>query len=137
MMRTAFALLLALALSACAGGSANSSANSSPRPGVTQGQSAQSGYRPPQGGGELSLSGTLGARTRDLIARLGPPRIDLAEGDARKLQFASSDCVLDIFLYPGSAGSAPVATYVEARERTRGAQTPSVECLRAIERQGG
>ncbi|HSJ77215.1 MAG TPA: hypothetical protein VK913_00650, partial [Erythrobacter sp.] len=46
------------------------------------------------------LQGVIGSPVAALTRRFGTPRIDLAEGDARKLQFAGRACVLDIFLYP-------------------------------------
>ncbi|PKP90329.1 MAG: hypothetical protein CVT76_09985, partial [Alphaproteobacteria bacterium HGW-Alphaproteobacteria-15] len=65
--------------------------------------------------------------------RFGAPRIDLAEGDARKLQFAGPSCVLDIFLYPLSAGAEPTATHVDARLRQGGAAVDQGACIRELE----
>ena len=70
-----------------------------------------------------------------LTQRFGQARIDLTEGDARKLQFLGSACVLDIYLYPESEGAQPVATYVEARRRSDGADTDRADCIREVERQ--
>lgn len=52
----------------------------------------------------------------DAIGRMfGKPRLDLHEGAARKLQFAGTACILDIYLYPARTGAEPVATHVDAR----------------------
>ena len=60
-------------------------------------------------------------------------RIDLAEGEARKLQFAGAGCVLDIFLYPPAKGSEPIATYIETRRRDSGGAVEQTACIKAIE----
>jgi len=79
------------------------------------------------------LGGVIGSSADALTRRFGPPRIDLAEGDARKLQFAGSACVLDIYLYPVSAAAAPTATHVEARLRQGGAPVDPGACIREVE----
>lgn len=79
------------------------------------------------------LGGVIGSSADALTRRFGPPRIDLAEGDARKLQFAGSACVLDIYLYPVSAAAAPTATHVEARLRQGGAPADPGACIREVE----
>ena len=50
-----------------------------------------------------------------LAAGLGPPRQDSREGPARRLQFANSACILDVYFYPPAQGQAPLATYTTAR----------------------
>lgn len=79
------------------------------------------------------LDGVIGQRASALTSRFGQARIDLAEGDARKLQFISERCVLDIYLYPMSSGAEPVATHIEARERRGGADTDRRRCIREVE----
>ncbi|MDT8280242.1 MAG: hypothetical protein RQ806_06820, partial [Erythrobacter sp.] len=79
------------------------------------------------------LGGVIGSPAGALTRRFGNPRIDLAEGDARKLQFAGPSCVLDIFLYPLSAGAEPTATYVDARLRQGGAAVDQGACIRELE----
>lgn len=88
---------------------------------------------PVQGG--AGLEGVIGARAAALTQRFGAARIDLSEGDARKLQFVGSACVLDIYLYPGEPGAEPVATHVEARSRSDGADLDRGRCIREVERQ--
>jgi hypothetical protein len=52
----------------------------------------------------------------DAIGRMfGKPRLDVTEGAGRKLQFAGSNCTLDVYFYAPRAGANPVATHVDAR----------------------
>ncbi|AOL25010.1 hypothetical protein Ga0102493_11883 [Erythrobacter litoralis] len=120
----------ALALvSACAGGAAVPLPSAGARPAP---QPAEPFRTPrPQPGGDIA--GIMGADSRSLLARFGEPRIQAVEGDARKLQFASADCVLDIYLYPMREGGTPVATHVEARLRQGGVATSREDCIRAVE----
>lgn len=79
------------------------------------------------------LEGVIGAPAAALTGRFGQPRIDLAEGDARKLQFAGATCVVDIYLYPLAAATEPTATHVEARLRQGGAPADPGACIREVE----
>ena len=56
------------------------------------------------------LGGVIGARAEMLGRMFGPPRLDGAEGDARKMQFVGTACVLDVWLYPPHEGEEPQAT---------------------------
>lgn len=59
---------------------------------------------------------SLIGNSADAIGRMfGKPRLDLHEGPARKLQYAGTACILDIYFYPARAGAEPVATHVDAR----------------------
>ena len=69
-----------------------------------------------------------------LTRRFGNPRLDVREGDMRKLQFAGEPCVLDVFLYPLRAGQEPVATYVEARRASDGQEVDRAACVAALRR---
>jgi len=69
-----------------------------------------------------------------LTGMFGPPRLDTAEGDMRKLQYSGGACVLDVFLYPLRPGGAPVATYVEARRKSDGAEVDRRACAEALRR---
>ncbi len=64
----------------------------------------------------------------------GPPRLDVKEGDMRKLQFAGEACVLDVFLYPLRPGAEPVATYVDARRVSDGLDVDRAACVAALKR---
>ncbi|MEO5586776.1 MAG: hypothetical protein ABIQ81_03680, partial [Novosphingobium sp.] len=46
------------------------------------------------------VEGVIGATTTQLTREFGTPRLDVWEGDARKLQFSGTPCVLDVYLYP-------------------------------------
>ncbi|MEA1618816.1 hypothetical protein SOQ14_07780 [Erythrobacter sp. T5W1-R] len=80
------------------------------------------------------LENVIGASANSLTRRFGEPRLDVAEGDVRKLQFAGRDCVMDIYLYPLQPGGEPVATHVEARQRQGGAAVDRRQCLGEITR---
>ncbi len=127
MFRVGAAIALAALLSGCAAGSGASSSRSASRP-------DSGAFRAPQMQRIAGLEGVMGARAEALVGALGKPRIDLSEGDARKLQFASDDCVLDIFLYPLRAGAEPVATHVDARRRSDGREVDTVRCLSEVAR---
>jgi len=71
-----------------------------------------------------------------LVRRFGDPRLDVHEGDMRKLQFASEACVLDVFLYPLHDGAEPVATHVEARRASDGQEVDRAACVAALQRGG-
>lgn len=80
------------------------------------------------------LESVIGAPAGSLTRRLGEPRLDLFEGDVRKLQFAGRACVMDVYLYPLQPGAEPVATHVEARLREGGAPVDRGQCLNEIAR---
>lgn len=133
------AALLATCLASCAGGGGKPSPSARPasrpaaRPGAAQ---------PPHSSivvvpgvmAAAGLEGVIGSPAPALLRRFGQPRIDLAEGDARKLQFTGATCVLDIFLYPLAAAAEPTATHVEARLRQGGAPADPGACIREVER---
>jgi hypothetical protein len=54
----------------------------------------------------------------------------------RKLQFASEACVLDIYLYPLRPEAEPVATWLEARRASDGAEVDLLSCMQALRRSG-
>jgi hypothetical protein len=89
----------------------------------------------PQVMSPAGLDGVIGTSASELTRRFGEPRLDMGEGDARKLQFAGSSCVLDIYLYPVTAGGAPTAAHVEARLRQGGAAVDQGTCIREVESQ--
>lgn len=143
-MRRCLILAAALSVSACSTGvsklpgvnSPSEGARTATRVPTTQPTSPPPGaFRaaPVQNAG--GLEGVIGAQANTLTRRFGAARIDLTEGDARKLQFLGRDCVLDIYLYPRMANSEPVATHVEARSRRDGGDTDRADCIRTVERQ--
>ncbi len=80
------------------------------------------------------LEGVIGQNTRGLQQQFGAPRLDVREGDARKLQFTGGACVLDIYLYPLSPGAEPTATYVDARRASDGLDVDRAACVNALKR---
>lgn len=80
------------------------------------------------------LEGVIGSDTAALQRLFGPPRLDVWEGDARKLQFSGGACVLDVYLYPPSPGATPKATYVDARRASDGLDVDRASCVKALRR---
>lgn len=80
------------------------------------------------------LEGVIGQTTQGLSQQFGKPRLDVKEGDARKLQFSGQACVLDIYLYPPKKGEEPQATYVDARRSSDGQDVDRVSCVTALRR---
>ena len=80
------------------------------------------------------VPGVTGLGVAALIAQFGPPRLNQREGDVRKLQFAGKPCVLDIYLYPPSAGAAPVASYIDARRPSDGREVERAPCVAALKK---
>ncbi|AJA10996.1 Putative secreted protein [Sphingopyxis fribergensis] len=95
---------LALTLGACAGPAIPRP--STPPPALPQPATV---VRPVQ-------NNALIGNSADAIGRMfGKPRLDVTEGAGRKLQFAGSNCTLDVYFYAPRAGANPVATHVDAR----------------------
>ena len=80
------------------------------------------------------LEGVIGASPAELARQFGPARLDVWEGDARKLQFTGAACVLDVYLYPPAAGAPPEATYVDARRASDGQDVDRAACVAALKR---
>ena len=79
------------------------------------------------------LETVIGATPADLSRQFGPPRLDVQEGDARKLQFAGQACVLDVYLYPSALGGGDLtATYVDARRASDGKDVDRASCVTAL-----
>lgn len=95
---------------------------------------APSRYKPrnPQIQSLPGVQGVIGASTAQLTRQFGPARLDVWEGDARKLQFSGEACVLDIYLYPTEQGHEPQATYVDARRSTDGRDVDRAGCIAAL-----
>ncbi|OCC23959.1 hypothetical protein MB02_09095 [Croceicoccus estronivorus] len=80
------------------------------------------------------LEGVIGADANTLIRQFGQPRLNVTEGDAHKLQFSGTPCVLDVYLYPPSQGASPRATYVDARRASDGQDVDRAACVAALRR---
>ncbi|MCT2557923.1 hypothetical protein N0B51_02890 [Tsuneonella sp. YG55] len=132
------AYLLPLALAAC-GPTTGTPVASTPAPARVAAVPATRPAPPPAGGFRPArvmnmpgLEGVIGADSAALQRRFGPARLDVWEGDARKLQFSGEACVLDVYLYPPSAGATPTATYVDARRASDGLDVDRAACVRAL-----
>ncbi|MCJ2179940.1 hypothetical protein [Novosphingobium album (ex Hu et al. 2023)] len=124
---------LALLLSACGGGVA-----STPRP-PRHGsavppvrQPSRTALRDPEFQSIPGLEDVIGATQKQLVRQFGAPRLDVWEGDARKLQFTGTPCVLDIYLYPTSRSHEPLAAYVDARRASDGRDVDRAACVAAL-----
>jgi hypothetical protein len=121
---------LLLALSACASsGTATKPVDSTYRPPVRTAVPAP--LRDPELRMEQGLEGVIGANRAQLVGQFGQPRLDVWEGDARKLQFTGTPCILDVYLYPIARSRDPLAAFVEAR-RSDGRDVEKAACVRAL-----
>lgn len=80
------------------------------------------------------LEGVIGVTADQLVRQFGQARLDVREGDARKLQFTGTACVLDVYLYPTSNSREPIATYVEARRSSDARAVDRADCVKALRR---
>jgi hypothetical protein len=60
----------------------------------------------------------------------------VTEGDLRKLQFAATPCVLDVFFYPLRPGGDPQSTWLEARRASDGEAVDLLACMQALRESG-
>ena len=79
------------------------------------------------------LESVMGRNARALEAQFGRSNLDVREGDARKLQYSSSICVLDVYLYPPTSGGDPVVRHVDAR-LPDGRDVDRASCVAALSR---
>jgi hypothetical protein len=112
-------LAVALALSACA------TPQTAPAPAVK-------GPPIPQAAA-AGLDRVMGKDARALEVLFGPPDQDVREEAARKLQYSSSVCVLDAYLYAKEKGREPVVTYLDAR-LPNGDDIDRASCIAALSR---
>jgi hypothetical protein len=141
-MRRKAALLLLPLLAACASAippptgapppqgrqSARGVPPTAPPPPVTQ------GFRAPQVLRMAGLDDVIQKDAGQVMRLFGTPRLDMHEGDMRKLQFSGKACVLDVFLYPLRQGGEPVATWVDARRASDGLDVDRAACVAALAR---
>lgn len=132
-------LAFSLLLSACGGASGGTkvqSASAAKPPRVTGPADVRAPMRyRPRNAQVLSLpglEGVIGQTEAGLVRQFGPARLEVWEGDARKLQFSGSQCVLDIYLYPDAQGRDPQATYLEARRPSDGQDVDRAACVAAL-----
>jgi hypothetical protein len=133
--------LLALVLLAGCGGGGSGPVRST---GAPPAKPARAAVRPPQR--QVAppapliqtlpgVAGVIGATPGELIRQFGAPRLDVQEGDARKLQFAATPCVLDVYLYPPAPGREAQATYVDARRASDAQEVDRAACIAALRRE--
>jgi FtsP/CotA-like multicopper oxidase with cupredoxin domain len=72
----------------------------------------------------------MGASAQTLVGHFGNPALQVREGDSLKLQFRSTLCTLDAYLYPQS-GTLKV-THIDTRTPS-GAHADQASCISAIE----
>ncbi|WP_121115845.1 hypothetical protein [Croceibacterium ferulae] len=94
----------------------------------------QTGFLAPQIQQMAGLERVIQRDGATLVRQFGQPRLDVREGDMRKLQFSSTACVLDVFLYPLQQGAEPVATWVDARRASDGQEVDRAACVAALGR---
>jgi hypothetical protein len=94
------------------------------------------GFRSPEIMRGPGLDGVVRERAPSLQRQFGQPRLDVTEGDMRKLQFAGEACVLDVYLYPLRPGAEPESTWLEARRSSDGAAVDLLACMQALRRPG-
>lgn len=75
----------------------------------------------------------VGQHANAALSLFGKPRLDVAEGAGRKLQFAGTACILDIYYYAPKAGADAIATHVDARTPD-GRDTNVDSCVSALRR---
>lgn len=97
-------------------------------------QPTRTAPRDPQFQSIPGLEGVVGASRNELERLLGEPRLDVWEGDARKLQYTGTACVLDIYLYPTTSSREPLATWVDARRASDGQDVDRAACVAALKR---
>jgi hypothetical protein len=81
----------------------------------------------------VGLETVIGRTARFLEAELGRPSLDIREGQARKLQYSSFACVLDLYLYPPKGGGEAIVTWVDAR-RLDGTAFDRASCVAALQK---
>lgn len=146
-MRSLVVASLSLLLAACATatspGAPTPAATAAPGPVRPRPMPTLSPPAPPTAGFRIpeimrgpGLDGVVREHAPGLLRQFGTPRLDLAEGDMRKLQWAGEACVLDIYLYPLRPDAQPVATWLEARRASDGAEVDLLACMQALRRTG-
>jgi hypothetical protein len=134
-------LALAVAISACSstGGKPRAGTTAPRKPVVLRQGKPRQPVRPPitrpppvaQVQQLPGLEGVIGRTANELTRQFGTARLDVWEGDARKLQFTGTSCILDVYLYPSAQGREPQATYVDAR-RSDGRDVDRAACIQAL-----
>ena len=131
-LATACALMPLLA--ACAAGGVTGTSRAPGETGRPVRSAVRTAPRDPSFQNIPGLAGVIGASESQLIQRFGAPRLNVWEGDARKLQFTGNACVLDVYLYPTTQSREPLASYVDARRASDGQDVDRAACVAALRR---
>ncbi|WP_404482839.1 hypothetical protein [Novosphingobium sp. BL-52-GroH] len=131
---TLAAASLALALAACTSGGVSSTPQPPKRTSAVPPVRQPTRTAPRDAAVQMApgLESVIGANQGQLVHLFGQPRLDVWEGDARKLQFTGTACVLDVFLYPSTSSKEPHASYVEARRSSDGQDVDRAACVAAL-----
>jgi outer membrane biogenesis lipoprotein LolB len=119
MMRSLLLLTSTLLLAACA---------SAPRPAPVQ--TAAAPVEVQQRGDLIGLTGA------ELGAKFGAPGFQVREGPGLKLQWTTSACVLDAYLYPPAGGGGEKVAHVDTRRPGSGERTDQAACIAALDAAG-
>jgi hypothetical protein len=79
------------------------------------------------------LDRVIGRNAASLISLFGNADQDVREDNSRKLQFGSSICILDAYLYTPAKGKEPVVSYIDTRQPDGGA-IDRASCVAALTR---
>lgn len=126
------AAALALLLAGCGGGVASTPAPPRRVAAAAVRQPVRTPPRAPQIQSVPGLEGVIGATHDQLVRQFGQPRLNVWEGDARKLQFTGKACVLDVYLYPTATSREPQATHVDARRASDAQDVDRAACVAAL-----
>jgi len=124
-MRATLPIAPILLLAACSGG-----AVAPPAATLSQPEPRPARHMAPH---DPVLASVIGADAEALIRQFGQPRLDIRDGDARKLQWSDTACVLDAYLYPADKGGRVTTTFVDTR-RADGREVDRVACITALRR---
>jgi hypothetical protein len=75
----------------------------------------------------------LGLSTSQLVSELGTPQLQVREGTSLKLQFRSTSCVLDAYLYPENGSGQLKVTHIDTRTPA-GADSSQAACISELQR---
>ncbi len=145
MIRETAVLAIAMLMAGCVSSSRPAPAQNRPAPQVVapppqspaptpRDTASTGGFIAPQIMQGRGLEGVIGQSEAQLERQFGAARLNVWEGDARKLQFVGEACVLDVFLYPLRPGATPSATHIEARRASDGRNVDRASCVSALRR---
>lgn len=112
-------LMVAMLLAACAG---------APKPASVAAPLAVPTPVAPAG-----LDRVIGRNANALLSLFGAADQDVREESSRKLQFGSSICILDAYLYAPNRGREAVVTHIDTRQ-TDGRPIDKASCVAALTR---